>query len=202
MLVKRMLNGTFNAGEKMKSTEVYKIINLIIKDDFKALGYKKTKGGMLGFYKQINKLYVIFWFQCSQSAFNFYTGSKFTIEFQLSETDGIGSEAIERHRISHYLTQEELQYITKKENEIRKNMKKPPSNYSLLNMSDDIKKWFMKNYEPIRDVYNNDTDIWLRYIEEKDIKEWVEYFKNIIKRIVGVLEQKAMNQERPLIVIG
>ena len=104
----------------MKSTEVYKIINLIIKEDFKALGYKKTKGGMLGFYKQINKLYVIFWFQCSQSAFNFYTGSKFTIEFQLSETDGIGSEAIERHRISHYLTQEELQYITKKENEIRK----------------------------------------------------------------------------------
>ena len=168
-----MLNGTFNAGEKMKSTEVYKIINLIIKDDFKALGYKKTKGGMLGFYKQINKLYVIFWFQCSQSAFNFYTGSKFTIEFHLSETD-----------------------------EIRKNMKKPPSNYSLLNMSDDIKKWFMKNYEPIRDVYNNDTDIWLRYIEEKDIKEWVEYFKNIIKRIVGVLEQKAMSQERPLIVIG
>jgi len=60
----------------------------------------------------------------------------------------------------------------------------------------------MKNYEPIRDVYNNDTDIWLRYIEEKNIKEWVEYFKNIIKRIVGVLEQKAMSQERPLIVIG
>ena len=60
----------------------------------------------------------------------------------------------------------------------------------------------MKNYEPIRDVYNNDTDILLRYIEEKNIKEWAEYFKNIIKRIVGVLEQKAMSQERPLIVIG
>ena len=81
-------------------------------------------------------------------------------------------------------------------------MEKPPSNYSLLNMSDDIKKWFMKNYEPVKDVYNNDTDIWLRYIEEKNIKEWAEYFKNIIKRIVGVLEQKAMSQERPLIVIG
>ena len=54
MQIKRMLNGTFNAGEKMKSTEVYKIINLIIKEDFKALGYKKTKGGMLGFYKKIN----------------------------------------------------------------------------------------------------------------------------------------------------
>ena len=39
----------------MKSTEVYKTINAIIKDDFKALGYKKTKGRMLGFYKQINK---------------------------------------------------------------------------------------------------------------------------------------------------
>ena len=76
-----------------------------------------------------------FWLQCSQSAFNFYTGSKFTIEFQLSGTDRIGSEAIERHRISHYLTQEELKYITKKENEIRKNMKKPPSNYSLLKPS-------------------------------------------------------------------
>ena len=60
----------------------------------------------------------------------------------------------------------------------------------------------MKNYEPVKDVYNNDTDIWFRYIEEKNIKEWVEYFKNIIKRIVGVLEQKAMSQERPLIVIG
>lgn len=27
----------------------------------------------------------------------------------------------------------------------------------------------------------------------KTIKEWAEYFKNIIKRIVGILEQKAMN---------
>ena len=179
----------------MKSTEVYKTINVIIKEDFKALGYKKTKGGMLGFYKQINELYVIFWFQCAQSAFNFYTGSKFVIEFQLSETDGIGAKAIERNRISHYLTQEELKYITKKENEIRKKMKKPPSNYPLLNMSDDIKKWFLKNYEPVKDVYNNDMDIWLRYIEEKDIKEWAEYFKNIIKRIVGILEQKAMSQK-------
>ena len=45
-----MLNGTFNAGEKMKSTEVYKIINLIIKEDFKALGYKKKlKVECLGF---------------------------------------------------------------------------------------------------------------------------------------------------------
>ena len=29
----------------------------------------------------------------------------------------------------------------------------------------------------------------------KTIKEWAEYFKNIIKRIVGILEQKAMSQE-------
>ena len=29
----------------------------------------------------------------------------------------------------------------------------------------------------------------------KTIKEWAEYFKNIIKRIIDVLEQKAMSQE-------
>ena len=29
----------------------------------------------------------------------------------------------------------------------------------------------------------------------KTIKEWAEYFKNIIKRIVGILEQKAVSQE-------
>lgn len=33
----------------MKSTEVYKTINAIIKDDFKALGYKKLKVECLGF---------------------------------------------------------------------------------------------------------------------------------------------------------
>ena len=42
----------------------------------------------------------------------------------------------------------------------------------------------------------------LDILKKKNIKEWAEYFKNIIKRIVGVLEQKAMSQERPLIVIG
>lgn len=34
MQIKRMLNGTFNAGEKMKSTEVYKTINVVIKEGF------------------------------------------------------------------------------------------------------------------------------------------------------------------------
>ena len=72
--------------------------------------------------------------------------------------------------------------------------------YKTINLmiKEDFKALGYKNYEPVKDVYNNDTDIWFRYIEEKNIKEWAEYFKNIIKRIVGVLEQKAMSQGRPI----
>lgn len=54
----------------MKSTEVYKEINKIISPTLKSNGFKKTKSGMLGFYKQLKEFYLVIWFQCSQDGFD------------------------------------------------------------------------------------------------------------------------------------
>lgn len=54
----------------MKSTEVYKEINKTISPTLKSNGFKKTKSGMLGFYKQLKEFYLVIWFQCSQDGFD------------------------------------------------------------------------------------------------------------------------------------
>jgi hypothetical protein len=175
----------------MKSTDVYKIINLIIKDELKISGYKKTKSGMLGFYKKIEYVYIVFWFQCSQNGFDPYSGSKFTIEFQVSESNDIGTKPIKRNRIARFFNEKELKEIIDIENKIRKNLPKPPKDYPILLMEKKIVKWYKENFEKIKSPYSNSIDIWFKYHKETDVENWAKYLLNVIKRIINQLEDEA-----------
>src|ERR1700712_3943526 len=113
----------------MKSTEVYKEINKIIYPKLKANGFKKTKSGMLGFYKLLKEYYLVIWFQCSQDGFDIYAGSKFIVEIQVSRSNEIGGTSIIRHRIPYFLTEKDSGIIAKLENEIKYKLQKPPKTH-------------------------------------------------------------------------
>ncbi|MFT3947843.1 MAG: hypothetical protein QM763_12815 [Agriterribacter sp.] len=167
----------------MKSTEVYREINSIVFPTLKSNGFKKTKSGMLGFYKKLKSHYFIIWFQCSQDGFDQYAGSKFIVETQIGNTAEIGA-GLHRHRIPYFLTESELDKIKITENEIKDKLHKPPKTHFIFTMSEDVQKWYKKKFEKDNTTYTNSSDIWFIYFDTIDIHKWVRILEPIIDRII------------------
>jgi hypothetical protein len=173
----------------MKSTEVYKEINKYIFPNLKSNGFKKTKSGMLGFYKQLKENYLIIWFQCSREGFDQYAGSKFIVEIQISETNLIASSSIVRDRIPFFLKENEFTEIAKIENEIKSKLKIPPKTYYIFSLDDEIQNWYKKKFDKIDSTYNNSSDIWFVYFDPIDIEKWLKIIEPVINRITYNFEQ-------------
>jgi hypothetical protein len=69
----------------VKSTDAYRVIRPVIAPWCKAEGFSRTPGGMLGWQRRQAEEHLVFWFQCSRDGWDDYAGSKFIVEFQLSE---------------------------------------------------------------------------------------------------------------------
>ncbi len=173
----------------MKSTEVYKVINSIIYPKLKANGFKKTKSGMLGFYKPLKETYLVIWFQCSQDGFEKYAGSKFTIEIQISKTNEIGTASIVNHRIPFFLTEEELEIIYHAENEIKENLKKPTKSHYIFSLDESMQKWYLNKFEKLTHQYKKSSDIWFVYFDQANVVKWVQIIDPIINRIISDFER-------------
>ena len=171
----------------MKSTEVYKEINKTIFPKLKSYGFKKTKSGMLGFYKKIKDYNLVIWFQCSQEGFDPYAGSKFIVEIQLGQSNEIGT-SFDRNRIPHFLTRSELDNIVKIENEIKNRLQKPPQNHFIFSLEDSIQRWYMRKFEKEDKIYSNISDIWFIYYDSNDIQKWMEIIEPVFDRIVSKFE--------------
>ena len=173
----------------MKSTEVYKEIHTAMFPWLKANGFKKTKSGMLGYYKFLKKSYLVIWFQCSQDGFDVYSESKFIIELQISTTNEIGVDAIVRSRIPFYLSKNDFVDIEKATNEIRRKLKRPPETYYIFQLAKNIQQWYKSKFEKTTVSYNKTSDIWFGYFDHADIKKWVRILEPHIHRIIHDLEQ-------------
>lgn len=173
----------------MKSTEVYRVINKIIFPELKRLGFKKTKSGMLGFFKQLKEHYLVCWFQCSQDGFDAYAGSKFVFEVQISKTNDIGAPSVFRNRIPFFLTVEDLAKVTVLENKVKDKLRLPPSNHYIFGMDENIQRWYKKKFEKVDNNYTNSSDIWFVYFDEADINNWIEFLQPVIKKVISDFEQ-------------
>lgn len=167
----------------MKSAEVYKEINSLVFPTLKSNGFKKTKSGMLGFYKKLKNHYLIIWFQCSQDGFDQFAGSKFIVGTQIGYTAEIGG-GLHRHRIPYFLKESELDNIKKTENAIKDKLPKPQKSHFIFTMSKDVQKWYKKKFEKDNTAYTNSSDIWFIYFDTSDVQKWVRILEPIIDRII------------------
>jgi hypothetical protein len=173
----------------MKSTEVYKQINKLLFPTLKSIGFRKSRSGMLGFSKSLENYYLLIWFQCSQDGFDAYAGSKFVVEFQISKSERIGDVSLLRHRISFFMTEAELDLVSRTQNEVVENLKKPPKTHYIFSLNDDLQRWYLKKFERVKEKYDNPSDIWFAYHIEEDIEKWVKVIEPIISRIVADLKK-------------
>lgn len=176
----------------MKSTEVYGILRQILSSLCKELGFKRITGSMLGWQKPFTDRYIVFWFQVSQDGWDEYAGSKFVVEFQISNKPIIGAGQYNmRWRLPKFLNEEELKQVRQMQNTVIRKLHRPDRNYNIIHMGDDIAKWYMAKFQLITEKYSPTDDIWFRYKDREDVECWGVFLRDILPKIINSLRKEA-----------
>jgi hypothetical protein len=167
----------------MKSTQVYAIIREIIGPWAKSAGFKRGTGGMLSYVRSADDLFHTFWFQCSQDGWDDHTGSKFTLEFQESTMPEVGSAGT-RVRFFRLLTLDDREQVRSTQNSVISRLSKPPRGHWAHGLEGDTKKWYFSKFELVREPYRETDDVWLRYGQDSDVRQWAELLLQQLPRLL------------------
>lgn len=178
----------------MKSTEVYRVLRTHFGAWCKAAGFRRTKGGMLGWYKPHEGQQLVLWFQCSQHGWDPHTGSQFTLEFQLADRPEIGVGFRNRSRFYEFLTAEELEEVRAYQNAVIAALTSPPEGH-WSELDGRVREWYLGQFEPVEEPYTVNQDVWLRYGRESDVVRWAEFLLPRVPRML--VEFEMQNGDRP-----
>jgi len=163
----------------MKSAEVYRTLKIILAPELKAAGFSRAKG-LLSWARKQGERYLVVWCQVSQSGWDAYAGSKFTVEFQLSDGPVVGASAVHRQRFVKMLNEVERDELRSIQNDVIASLERPPANYPLLHVSEAVRNYYLKDFERIEEPYGERDDVWLRYRSQEHVCAWAQFIIRIL----------------------
>jgi hypothetical protein len=163
----------------MKSPEVYRTLRIALAPEFKAAGFNRAKG-LLSWAHRRGERYLVVWCQVSQSGWDSYAGSKFTVELQLSSEPVVGARAVHRQRLATMLNGIEREELRSIQNGIIDSLEQPPASYPLLHISAAVRIHYLKLFERIEEPYGERDDVWLRYKNRQHVAEWAQFIIRIL----------------------
>jgi hypothetical protein len=171
---------------KVDSRRVYAIAREVIGQLAKDLGFKRGTS-MLSWTRSQGSQHLTFWFQVSQFGWARYTGSQFTVEFQLWTRPEVGA-SLQRARMPELLDDAEREELRQRQNLVIGRLVRPPRSYIewLASASTDIESLLARQFEQVEEPYQKGTDIWFRYASEDDVREWCTFIK---ARLPSVIEK-------------
>ena len=133
---------------------------------------------MLSWTRPQGSQHLTFWFQVSQFGWARYTGSKFTVEFQLWMRPEVGA-SLQRARLPELLNDSDWDEVRQRQNRVISRLVRPPRSYleSMRSVSVDFESLLSRQFDLVDKPYEKGTDIWLRYASEDDARAWCELIK-------------------------
>ena len=132
---------------------------------------------MLSYYRPAEGGFHTLWFQCSQDGWDPFAGSKFTLEFQADSKSEPG-HGMRRLRFHELLSNDELEQVRDLQNRIIQKLTRPPGNHWVHGMPDEVRRGYLAKFDSIREPFTTRDDIWLRYIEDRDVRCWADFLLN------------------------
>jgi hypothetical protein len=158
----------------MKSTEVYATLKADLAPAFKAAGFKRAKG-LLSWARRRDDRYLVAWCQVSQSGWDDYAGSRFTVEFQLSDEAIVGTSAVHRQRFSSMLSDGGREEMREIQNRVIACLPTPPASHPLLHISAAVRAYYLKSFQRTDQPYSEREDVWLSYRSTEDVNAWAQF---------------------------
>jgi hypothetical protein len=174
----------------MKSPEVYSTLKQHLAPAFKAAGFKRT-ATLLSWVRPQGALFVAVWCQVSRDGWDGYAGSKFTVEFQLSEEPLVGARAIRRQRIASMLDGDGREEIRRIQNHVIASLRHPPTNYPKLQISKEVSEWYWGAFQRVREPYGDQDDVWLQYSSEDQVATWAKFVSGKLPECLRQIEKCA-----------
>jgi len=169
----------------MKSAEVYGTLRAHLTPVFQAAGFKRAKA-MLSWARRQGDRYLVVWCQVSQDGWDDYAGSKFTVEFQLSDEPTVGAHSIRRQRFPKMLDDNAREEIRTIQNSVIASLRYLPAHHPALHISETARTWYLEKFRNIDQPYSERDDIWLRYGREEHVAAWAHF---IIRNLPACLKQ-------------
>jgi hypothetical protein len=157
----------------MKSPEVYAALKDQLAPLFQAAGFKRAKATLSWAQPQQNS-HLVVWFQVSQDGWDSYAGSKFTVEFQLSNEAIVGARHIHRQRFPTMLDASGREEIRTIQNKVIASLRYPPPHHPPMQVSD-LRSWYLQKFQKLDQPYGDRDDIWLRYGSRHDVTTWASF---------------------------
>ena len=179
----------------MRSTEVYRVLNARIGPWCKAAGFRRTKGGMLGWVRPQDALQLVFWFQCSRHGWDPYAGSQFTLEFQLADHPEPG-RGRSRKRFFGLLTAEEREALRAHQNQVIAGLTRPATTHWSEQLDARARGWYLGQFESVKEPYGAQQDVWLRYGGEADVIRWADFLLPCLPRMLVEFETRMADQAK------
>ncbi len=154
----------------MKSAEAYRVLRTHLAPIFQDAGFKRAKE-LLSWRRPQRGRYLVVWCQVSQYPWDDYSGSKFTVEFQLSDEAIVAAKSVRRRRFPKMLDDSGREEIRTIQNGVIASLQRPPANHPLLHL-------YLKGFQRIDQPYSERDDIWLRYGCEEHLVTWARLIIN------------------------
>jgi hypothetical protein len=174
----------------VKSTEIYSLLRAELGPAMKSLGFKRQRS-FLSWSRHLGGLNTVLWCQVSRDGWDQYAGSKFVLEFQRSEGDEPGMPATVRARYSKLILAEEREQVHSLQNDVIASLQRPPGNHAALQVSPEVTRWYMKNFERETTPYDPEEDLWFRYAEPTHVKRWGELIAQSMPKLLQRFESGA-----------
>ena len=172
--------------KKITSNDFYRRFRENITDHMKSKGFKRTKGGRLGWYEPVVTGFFTVWFQCDKWGWDDDWGSRFTVEFQKYKSSDIGIGLMaKRQRLPSLLNREDLEVMRTRNNAIISAMPGFLSGRQVYKEVD-RKRVLILGKVLSEEPYDPAFDPWFEYFTYQDIDSWSDF---LVERLVKVENQ-------------
>jgi hypothetical protein len=171
----------------MKATQVYSALRGHLTPTFKAAGFQTAKS-MLSWVRPQRNRHVLVWCQVSRDGWDSYAGSKFVVEFQLSEEPVVGAAHVRRRRLGGMLDDKGREEMRLIQNEVISSLRRPPASHPLLHAVTQLRHHYLSKFQKIDQPYTEHDDIWCRYSRGEHIDAWAKFVADKLPECLQQIE--------------
>ena len=185
----------------MKNREVFKIIAQHIEPLLVERGFAPARDPAnrpnTGWSRPFDSRHFNLWCQCGKSSFDPFTGSRFTIELELSPQPVPGVSAFDqRARFARLLDAADLRSMLDVHNEIVSKFRMPSDEeyeqvmgFPQMDAAHTFAAKFARRDRPI-----GNEDFWMQYRDKEDVTLWADFIRHRLAKAISRFEARITGQ--------
>jgi hypothetical protein len=171
-------------SDTIRAAEVYSILKAALGPTLKAAGFKRSKLWTFAWSRSTDEGELAFWFQCDHYGWMRELGSRFTLEFQLSDdANSLSNNLGKRERYAAFLSDDDLETVRLLNNKVFESLPDLSPGNPVLAIREDLREALLRTYSSRSEPYGRNEDVWLHYYTHAHIRAWADFLET---RIVGL----------------